>query len=82
VDHEPIPIMEPKLQDELWFHGYITRQHAEALLKHVSYYNLFLIKNKINQCIMYCNYYYYFIWCLSSTNVSLFIVMVNLQYKI
>lgn len=36
VDHEPLPIMAPKLQDEVWFHGNITRQHAEALLKHVS----------------------------------------------
>lgn len=36
VDHEPVPIMMPKLQDEIWFHGGITRQHAEALLKHVS----------------------------------------------
>lgn len=36
VDHEPLPVMAPKLQDELWFHGSITRQHAEALLKHVS----------------------------------------------
>jgi len=36
VDHEPLPVMVPKLQDEIWFHGSITRQHAEALLKHVS----------------------------------------------
>lgn len=36
VDHEPLPVMAPKLQDEVWFHGSITRQHAEALLKHVS----------------------------------------------
>jgi hypothetical protein len=36
VDHEPLPVMAPKLQDEIWFHGSITRQHAEALLKHVS----------------------------------------------
>lgn len=36
VDHEPLPIMAPHLQDEVWFHGSITRQHAEALLKHVS----------------------------------------------
>lgn len=36
VDHELLPIMMPKLQDEIWFHGGITRQHAEALLKHVS----------------------------------------------
>lgn len=46
VDHEPIPFMAPKLQDEVWYHGSITRQHAEALLKHVSYTyienNLFL----------------------------------------
>lgn len=35
VDHEPTPPL-PKLQDEIWFHGNITRQHAEALLKHVS----------------------------------------------
>lgn len=35
VDQE-LPIMAPKLQDEIWFHGSITRQHAEALLKHVS----------------------------------------------
>ncbi|XP_060867330.1 SHC-transforming protein 1 [Metopolophium dirhodum] len=34
VDHEPLPVMVPKLQDEIWFHGSITRQHAEALLKH------------------------------------------------
>jgi len=36
VDHEPIPLMASKLQDEIWYHGSITRQHAEALLKHVS----------------------------------------------
>lgn len=44
MDHEPLPVMTPKLQDELWFHGSITRQHAEALLKHVSrIYNM--VKN-------------------------------------
>lgn len=37
MDHEPLPIMAPKLQDEIWYHGSITRQHAEALLKHVSF---------------------------------------------
>lgn len=36
VDHDPIPVMTPLLQDEIWFHGNITRQHAEALLKYVS----------------------------------------------
>lgn len=37
MDHEPVPVMVPKLQDEIWFHGGITRLHAEALLKHVSW---------------------------------------------
>lgn len=32
-----LPVMVPELQDEHWFHGNITRQHAEALLKHVSW---------------------------------------------
>lgn len=43
MDHEPLPVMAPKLQDEIWFHGSVTRQHAEALLKHVSIYNIFNI---------------------------------------
>lgn len=43
VDHEPV--MVSKLQDEIWYHGNITRQHAEALLKHVS--NLLFVSVKI-----------------------------------
>lgn len=54
VDHESIPVMAPRLQDEIWFHGSITRQHAEALLKHVSYTSL--IKSE--------KYFSFFISCI------------------
>lgn len=48
MDHESVSIMAPKLQDEIWYHGSITRQHAEVLLKHVSYMQCkYFIKLKI-----------------------------------